>query len=406
MARTILILLFCASVCGGCRKNNEQLPVVPTEPVRELTPLEKQVVAADNTFGFKLFNEVNKNELKKNVFISPFSVSFALGMALNGADGSTRDAMKSAMGVSGMSDEDINVSFRSLSAYITGLDPKVEISIANSLWYDNDFRVEQRFVDALRTYFDAETAALDFASPDALTTINGWVNRKTNGKIPTLLEEIGADEVLFLVNALYFKGAWKFQFNPNNTRDDQFTTASNVNVPCKMMWQKGTFPFTQNSRYAAADLPYANGNYVMTFVVPYSDPIDQFVDTFTEAEYDSLKANLKETQIDVYIPRFTLEYSAILNAPLSTLGMGIAFTEYADFSRISKELALRITRVIHKTFVEVNEEGTTAAAVTGVGVGVVSVPPSLRADRPFLILLRDTNSGAILFMGKIANTAS
>jgi len=372
-------------------------------PPGQLTTLEKSVVASDNSFGFKLFSQLNTVEQNKNVFISPFSVSMAFGMLLNGANGATLDSLKKALEHTNYSLEEINNSYKNISAALINLDPAVKFQIANSIWYRLGFAVRPKFLDDNKTYFDAEVSELDFASPTAVETINSWVNAKTNGKIQTILKEISRDDVMYLINAIYFKGTWTYQFKPEQTKDTTFTSADGTTVPCKMMSQRATYAYYSDGDVQIIDIPYGGRKFSMTVILPrQASSVEQFAEDLTQSQWDSYISKLDSSEVDLFLPKFKLEYEKELKDELITMGMGIAFSDFADFSRIANE-PLAISKVKHKTFIEVNEEGTEAAAVTLIGIIRTSVPSTLtmRIDRPFIFAIREHDSGTILFIGKI-----
>jgi serine protease inhibitor len=376
-----------------------------------LTPLEKSVVASANSFGFRLFSKINAVQTDSNVFISPFSVSMAFGMALNGANGATLDSLKQALGDAGMSMDEINQSYKNVSATLTTLDPRVAFRIANSIWYVTGFEVLQKFLDDNKTYFDAEVASLDFSQPSALQTINNWVNTKTNGKIPTILDRIERGVVMYLINAIYFKGAWTYQFDPQYTKDAPFTCTDGSTVSCQLMSQQATFAYYDNSEMQAIDVPYGDRMFSMTVILPCAGTsIDQFAAALTEDRWNTIVSSLDSSKVDLFIPKFKLEYKKTLNDELQALGMTIAFTPEADFSRITPGGGIYISEVKHKTFVEVNEEGTEAAAVTSIEFirSTAEGPsiPVMRIDRPFIFAIREHQSGTILFIGKIVNPSA
>ena len=398
-----------ASVFISCSHQSTE-PSPPTDQpiVRDLNVLEKSVVSSDNSFGLKLFSRMNTVEQNKNVFISPFSVSMALGMALNGADGATLDSMKQVLEHSNFTMQEINESYKNISSILTHLDPKVVFQIANSIWYRNDFQVYSTFLNNCHEYFDAEVASLDFNSPSALQTINDWVNSKTNGKIPTILNQIPPEVVMYLINAIYFKGIWTYQFDLAKTTDATFTTSTGTAVTCKMMKQKATYAYHTTNQVQIIDLPYGDRLFSMTIILPVEGTnIDQFAAELTQQQWNALISNLDSTEVDLSIPKFKLEYEKKLNDELSAMGMGIAFSDFANFSRIANA-SLAISEVKHKTFVEVNEEGTEAAAVTSVGITLTAMPstPSMYIDRPFIFAIREHRSGTILFVGKVVNPVS
>jgi serine protease inhibitor len=377
-------------------------------PPRPLTSQEQAIVTAGNTFGFKLLTAVNQDETGKNVFISPVSVSMALGMTLNGAAGSTRDSMERTLECAGLTQTDINTSYRSLIALLTGLDPKVQFKIANSIWYCPDLIVEEEFKSVNAQYFDAEVNEINFADAAAPGTINSWVDRSTNGRITEIVPNpIPPEMVMYLINAIYFKGTWTYRFDASLTRDDTFELPGGSTAPCRMMYQKGKFQYLANDQLQAIDLPYGDAGFSMTIVLPKDGmDIDQFLTGVSGERWSEWIASLTESEGEVFLPKFTLEYKKKLNDVLKGIGMAIAFSPgSADFTRIDKRGGLFISEVMHKTFVKVDEEGTEAAAATSVGIGRTSIGESfvMRVDRPFVFAIREHHSGTILFIGKITN---
>jgi serine protease inhibitor len=399
-------LLLIAMVFLGCREQSTD-PSSSTEhsSVRDLTVLEKSVVSSDNSFGVKLFSRINTVDQNKNVFISPFSVSMALGMALNGADGATLDSMKQVLEHANFTMQEINESYENISSILTHLDPKVVFQIANSVWYRNGFHVYPAFFNNCHEYFDAEIDSLDFSSPGAVQAINDWVNSKTHGKITTILTQIPPEMVMYLINAIYFKGVWTYQFDPASTMDASFISSTGSTVSCKMMSQKATYAYRATDQAQIIDLPYSDRLFSMTIILPAKGTnIDQFAAEFTQQQYSTFVNSLDSAEVELYLPKFKVEYEKKLNDELSAMGMGIAFSNFANFSRIA-DVPLAISEVKHKTYVEVNEEGTEAAAVTSIGISLTAMPsiPQMLIDRPFIFIIREHTSGTILFIGKIVN---
>jgi serine protease inhibitor len=397
-------LLAVALIGTACRDGTAPAPIAPiTDLPRALTEPETKVIAGSNEFAFDLFRAGNISQHKANVFISPLSASMALGMTANGANGATYDEMRSTLRLTGVTREDVGAGYKSLIELLRGLDPGTTFAIANSIWYERTFPFHASFLDESKLHFDARVESLDFKSPSALTTINSWVSEQTNNKIPAILESIADDERMFLVNAIYFKGTWQKQFDKSKTVDAPFHAADGTTSTVRMMERSKGVHFTATAEYSAVDLPYGNTAFTMTVVLPSGD-IDAFAESFDQAKWNALVASLTNRDVSVYLPRFRMEWKRQLNDDLEQLGMKLAFTPYrADFTRMSPlGLDLFITKVLQKTFVEVDEEGTEAAAATVVGVGVTSAPPSFRADRPFLVVIRERFSGTILFIGKIA----
>jgi len=375
-------------------------------PPRPLTSAEKAIVAADNSFGFKLFSAVNKSEAGKSLFISPVSVSMALGMTLNGANAATRDSMAQTLEFGGMTQGEINSSYKSLIALLSGLDPKVAFQIANSIWHRPELNVEQTFKDVNRTNFNAEINSLNFSDPNASNTINAWVDRCTKGKINKIVPDpIPSEIVMYLINAIYFKGIWTTTFDSSATKDDVFTRSDGSKTSCKMMYQKGKLRYFANNQLQAVDLPYGDAGFSMTILLPaVGTNIDNFAGTLTQQVWNSSISGITSREVELYFPKFKFEYEKALNDMLKSMGMSIAFSKTdADFTNIDKRGQLYISEVKHKTFVQVDEEGTEAAAVTSVGVGITSIGqnPVMRIDRPFVFVIRENHSGTILFVGKI-----
>jgi serine protease inhibitor len=396
---TLLLVAIIASACNEATAPEGPITALP----RELSAAESKVIEGSNDFAFDLFRTGNLAQHKANVFISPLSASMALGMTANGANGPTYDEMRSALRLAGATREEVGGGYKSLIGLLRGLDPKTNFTIANSIWYEQSLPVNASFLDESKQYFDAQVNALNFADPSAVTAINSWVSDQTNKKIPTILDSIAKDEVMFLVNAIYFKGIWQTQFDKAKTVDAPFHAADGTTAMVPMMARAKGVQFTANADYSAVDLPYGNSAFTMTVVLPRGD-IDAFAESVDRQKWNSLVSSLHESDVEVFLPRFRMEWKRELNEDLQQLGMRLAFIgDEADFTRISPlGNHLYITKVVQKTFVDVDEQGTEAAAVTSVGIGLTSAPPTFRADRPFLVVIRERFSGTILFIGKIA----
>lgn len=398
-----IALLLC--ICIGFMQCSTH-SVSPNPKVsRELTPAERTLVQSDNKFGLKLFKEIIKEEKDKNVFISPLSVSMALGMTYNGANGETQEAMQKTLELDGLTIQEVNESYKSLIDLLKGLDPKVRFQIANSIWYRQSISAKEEFINLCKKYFDALVSGLDFNDPAAVDIINAWVKENTNGKITEIVDApIDPMTVMFLINAIYFKGTWTYQFDKDETKDDWFRLPDGTRKPCKMMEQRGFYKYFESEDFQAVDLPYGDGDFSMTIFLPYWNVnIDSLIAEFDQENLNYWLSCFSSDSGDIYIPKFTLEYELKLNDVLKALGMGIAFTSAADFSKMYENVTVWIDEVKHKTFVEVNEEGTEAAAATVVEVTYGPGPPGfwMRVDRPFIFVIRENKSQTILFMGKI-----
>ncbi|KPL03965.1 MAG: hypothetical protein AMJ90_02595 [candidate division Zixibacteria bacterium SM23_73_2] len=375
------------------------------QPTRELTSAEKRLVKSDNQFGFEFFKEIIKEEKDKNVFISPLSVSMALGMTYNGANGETEEAMHQTLQFGDLSTQEVNESYKSLIELLTGLDPKVKFQIANSIWHRKNFPAREEFIDLCKEYFQAKVEGLDFNDQSSVDIINRWVDENTSGKIEQIIQPpINPLTMMFLINAIYFKGAWTYEFDKEMTMDAVFHLPDGSQETCKMMEQKGEFQYFGNSDFQAVDLPYGDGDFSMSVFLPRPlVDIDSLIAKFNQENWDNWIKSFTPQSFTLFLPKFKLEYELNLNDVLTAMGMGIAFQPYqADFTKIYQGIEnLYISKVKHKTFVEVNEEGTEAAAVTSVEMGLTSVGLLMRVDRPFIFVIRENQSQTILFMGKI-----
>jgi serine protease inhibitor len=373
----------------------------------ELEKAQKRLVNSNNQFGFKLFKEIVPAEKDKNVFISPLSISMALGMTYNGADGSTKEAMETTLELSGLTIQEVNESYKSMIKILKGLDPKVKFQIANSIWYRQDWTFEKEFLSLCNTYFNAKLSGLDFSDPNASGKVmNGWVDKNTNGKIKEIIDpdEIDQYTMMFLINAIYFKGTWTYEFDEKLTSDDWFMKSDAVKKPCKMMKQKGDFQYLETDDFQAIDLPYGNGKFSMTIFLPKPDKtVDWLITELSPGKWGDWIDAFHKVEVTLYLPKFKLEYGLTLNDVLKALGMGIAFDiREANFSKMRKQGDLYIDKVKHKTFVEVDEEGTEAAAATSVQMALKGAPGFvIRVDRPFVFVIRENSSQTILFIGKI-----
>ena len=396
-------MLFAVALIGSACTEATAPGAPIAELPRALTGSEGKIIAGSNDFAFDLFRTGNLAQHKANVFISPLSASMALGMTANGANGATYDEMRTALRLNGATREDVGGGYKSLIALLRGLDPGTTFTIANSIWYEQTFSFNASFLGESKQYFDAQVQALDFKNPSAVTTINTWVSAQTNNRIPKILDSIDPAEVMFLINAIYFKGIWQKQFDKSKTVDAPFHAADGTTATVPMMSRGAGVQYTSTPEYSAVDLPYGNSAFTMTVVLPNPGAdIDTFAESFDQTKWNSLVTSLRASELEVYLPRFRMEWRRELNDDLQQLGMRLAFFN-ADFTRMSpRGLDLIITRVLQRTFVDVDEQGTEAAAATMVGVGVVSLPPSFRADYPFLVVIRERFSGTILFIGKIA----
>jgi len=404
MKKNYLLPLLSILFSVGCTENME-----PSTGGEKIILSEKslKLVTASNAFSFSLLSK-SLDGTPENRMVSPLSVSTALSMTLNGASGTTLSAIQKTLGLEGLTKEEINTISLNLATALQKADPNVVMNIANSIWIRKDFSVLDPFITANQTYYSAQVSKLDF-NPAALITINKWVSDKTNGKIPSILSEISSNEIMFLINAIYFNGKWKYQFETSKTANEQFTCRDKKIVSVPMMKMENSFGYSVQSGYKALKVPYGADKFQMILLLPDAGTTpDQLTATFNSEKWSTLNTALQsKTKVPVWIPKWKFSWNVTLNSILSSLGMDVAFDpNKANFSGINAENQLYITKVIHKTFIDVTESGTEAAAVTSVGVGVTSIPvdpPTFYLNRPFLFFIAEEDTGAILFAGKVEN---
>lgn len=394
----------CGSGADSATSALDALPSRVADAVRRNTPVDNSLVAADNRFAFALFDQLRKKEPDANVFVSPTSISLALQIVYNGAQAETKQAMNTTLQLQGMSLDDLNTRNAALQASLVNPDAGVQLTIANSLWlHPTQNAVKPAFVQLNKDFYGSEVGDLAGA-PD---NVNAWVNQKTNGKISTILPpDDYSDIVAMIANAVYFKGVWTSKFDPTLTAAAPFTLPDGTQKTVSMMHQSSTYGYFQGDHFQALRLSYGKKRLSMLLFLPDTNtPLATFLDGLTAAQWDDWMTRFQDKEGDIALPRFKSEYKVELKDALSVLGMTIAFdaTGRANFESLASNVYIKFVK--HKTFVEVNEEGTTAAGATVIGVGTTSAPVrfQMQLNRPFFCAIRDDKTGAILFMGSIVN---
>ncbi|SFH03125.1 serpin family protein [Pedobacter insulae] len=374
--------------------------------VLNLTAKELQKAEADNKFTFNMLKQVAAAETAgKNLMVSPLSVSIALGMTSNGSNGQTLTDIRNAMQFKDFTEAEVNSYYQKIIKSLPELDSRAKLHIANSIWYRNDFAVLPSFLETNQSNYNAKVSALDFASPTAKNTINSWVNDQTQGKIPTIINEISSNMVMYLINAVYFKSAWKNPFDKSKTAKANFKLADGNMVQADFMYSdRMDLRGTADQNAAIFELPYGNDIYSMVLVLPKAGMhLDEVIENLDANKWKTWMSGLTNMSPSVKIPKFKFSYEKTLNETLAGLGMSNAFSNNADFTRINANGGLKISEVKHKTFLDVNEEGTEAAAVTSVGITFTSVQQAVLIDRPFMFAIRERHTGLILFTGLVNN---
>jgi serine protease inhibitor len=404
----LIIIIFPLSF-SSCSKNDENLPAEPV-PIN-LTQDQVALIGSGNSFAFDIFNRViSGTPESNNIMISPLSISYALSMTVNGAAGSTRDSILKALRVNGLSVDALNKSYKSLTEALLSVDKRVLMSIANSVWTENDFTVRQAFINILTEYYKADSKSFDINDPTAPDKINAWISDKTNGLIKNMVDKLSDNAVMLLINAIYFKGKWSSEFDKSKTTRMPFYTSSGSSADVPMMKQETEYKVFRGSGFILAEFPYGQGNFVMDVIVPDdNNNIHDILPSVTDANFTTWVSQLSSTKVDLSFPKFKYGFKIKLKDILSGMGMRIAFYDGADFSNISDQFDLLINEVTHQSFIETNEEGTEAAAATIVEVGTTSFPPSLlvlKLDHPFVYIIRETTTNSIIFMGRVSDPAA
>ncbi|MFC2159259.1 serpin family protein [Actinomycetota bacterium] len=405
------LLLLSVPIISSCSKDSggkSTVPVVSGEKSDELADkVDSSLLSSNTDFAFNIFNRLIAEDSGQNVFISPLSILLALAMTYNGAVGDTNLAMADAMEFSGMDMEELNQGFSDLMVSILNGDPEVKINIANSIWPRLGFNPKEDFVEINKKYYSSEVNELDFSDPGAVDTINGWIEDATEEKIKEMLKEIPSDAVMYLINAIYFKGDWTYPFEEESTFDEDFNLGDGSKKSVPMMHIIEHFDYMAGDGFGAVRIPYGEEKFSMYIVLPDEGvEIDSVLEGLDSGVWNDLKNGMSNTEVRLAMPKYKMEYGVkLLNGVLKDLGMGIAFTPEADFSNINPDIF--ISKVMHKAVIEVNEKGSEAAAATVVEMVESAMPEEemieFIVDRPFFFIIGDDRSGAVLFMGKVVN---
>lgn len=400
----LFVLIISFFLIFGCSDSTS-----PNKKNSALT-FEEELIQANNDFAFSTFSHLLETDAEaENIMISPLSLSIALSMLFNGADNETAAQMASVLNYQGFDIDELNSMYFTLFQNLSNCDSLVQLFLANSLWIKDDFPVNSEFIEVNQTYFSADIFTRPFNN-DTVNEINQWVEDKTNGKIPELISFLSTSEVMVLLNAIYFSGDWVFQFDTEETISENFYLNDGTTKSVDMMQSSGhDFKYYFSDDFSICRLPYGENNVAMYIFLPnYGNTINEILEKLTVENWNNWREQfefLPEDNIyenfEFNLPKFQIEYEKRLNDILINLGMPIAFTSDADFSGMSPEL-VKISRVKQKAYIEVNEEGTEAAAATGI---VIDSGPaqSFIANRPFLFLISDDRTNTTLFIGKVDN---
>ncbi|MFS0690107.1 serpin family protein [Sporosarcina sp. 179-K 8C2 HS] len=398
-------LLLSTTGCGTSNEGNLEI----AEGVEFGDKDYEKIVAPNNELGFKLFKEIEADD-DGNLFISPTSLLMALAMVYNGADGTTKEEIAKVLQVEGTDPNDVNKANASLVTIMNKDSKAIQLQVANSIWINEEFHFQEEFAQRTKDYFNAKIEEIDIKSSDPAKQINDWVEKATKGKIDKMVDgPLDDNLIVMLLNAIYFKGDWQYPFDKKNTEnhDFQMTDGTEKEVPFMKLEKK--LPYMVNNEFQAVQLPYGDGEMSMTIVLPNEQKsFEEFQTTLSAEKWDELRSNFGSMRGTLLLPKFKIEYETELNDALEALGMESAFTDRADFSKmVEGDDSLFISKVKQKTYIDVNEKGTEAAAVTGVQIEETSAPPDdpfvMDVNRPFFFVITDNETGVVLFMGFVVN---
>jgi len=408
--KKMLVMMLCIIVIttylAGC--SNESNNIFSNKILSfDKDKINSDVIQGSSQFAFDIFKQLNGEDKNKNIFISPLSISTALSMTYQGAEGTTKDAMAKALNYEDVDMEVLNGNYKNLLRYLKQATKKTKLDINNSIWIRKGEVINENFLNINREVFDAYVSEIDFSEKDSVDKINNWIDNATNGKIQKMIESPISPEILmYLINAVYFKGEWTEKFDKKHTFKTKFYIEEGKTKDVMMMNRKGEVEYGKGDNFKVAKLPYGDGNISMYCMLPDEGiSIDDFIESMDLDTWQTIKENVYKTEdVVLQIPRFNIEYGIKnLNDSLSMLGMEEAFSYRADFSGIRD--GIFISRVLHKAVIEVNEEGSEAAAATVVEMkeSAMAEPIEFIANRPFMFIIADDEYGTILFMGKVYN---
>jgi serine protease inhibitor len=368
------------------------------------------LIEADNAFGLEVFQKIRMTSNEENIMISPLSISVAFAMVYNGADKDTKTEMEKALKLNGLTTEQINNSYKMLISALQSLDKDVVFEVANAIYCADGFSVKPDFLNINKTVYDAKVEKLNFGSPSAVKTINSWVREKTHDKITKIIEQLNPLDRMVLLNAIYFNGIWTNKFDEKGTHLLNFTKTNGSNVEVPMMKKEEKLDYSTNSLFSAIKMPYGKGQYNMIVMLPAEGKNSlNVINSFSETNWKSWMNSFElKDPVVVTMPRFKFAFETKLNSVLTEMGMIKAFQpKIANFSKISNE-DLYISSAIHKSFIDVNENGTEAAAVTSITFTTTSIgnePPKtwFTVNKPFVFAITEKDTDAILFIGEIQN---
>ena len=393
---------------SSCKKDETETESETEYKDIKLSAKQQEIANSGNVFSLGILQKVSASETSGNFMISPLSIDYALAMTANGAKNNTLNEMLSALDFNDFEILEFNEYFSYLMSEIVDIDSEVELKIANSIWYRNDYSFLQSFFVVNQEYYKAYVKSLDFASSNAVSEINNWVSDNTNNKITKIIDGIPSDAVMYLINAVYFYGSWQYEFDKSNTQKQNFYLEDGNSVSVDMMEMETGLKYYYTLDYQVVEIPYGQGNFVMDVILPAANTdIGDFVSNLNSDLWIEITQGLYSQNMVLKMPKFKFEYEKELNPSLQEMGIIDLFTGNADLSGMNGTGGLYVSKVKHKTYIDVNEEGTEVAAVTAVEVSYTSADPDaplfFTLDKPFIFIIREKSTGVILFEGVMRN---
>jgi len=378
-------------------------------PVPQSQGAYQELADANKSLAFDLLRKLQDAQADENIFFSPTSISMALSMANNGAAGDTYLEISEALGTHNMIADEVNEAYQSMHHDLENLDAKVKLKIANSTWTKDGFPIKPEFFNVADEYYESKAYTRDFDDIKTVDEINDWAADHTENKIKKVIDKISSDAVMFLMNAIYFKGDWQYKFDKSLTAEADFLVNENQQSTCNMMQTEADFAYYRGDQIQMVDLPYGNGAFSMSIVLPDEGyGLSQLIEDLDQEKWENWIKALNEQGLILQMPSLELEYSKMLKEELKALGMQKAFSRgIADFSHLTQE-PVYIDFVKHDSYLKIDEKGTEAAAVTTVGfVNLSAGPqtPTMRVNRPYLLIIRERSTDNLLFVGKIYDPA-
>lgn len=387
-------LVLCLLMLGSCSK--------PPTITDESELFRQKLIQANNAFSIELLQHANQDTDTANLVLSPFSLSVGLSVLANGAEGATRDAIMQTMETEGLSLTDINQTYKALMAELANSDPQIDLSFANSIWIKNGVPVKTVFEQINQLYYQIGLEQIDFSSPAAIQTINEWISNATGGNIEGIIDQLMEGEGIYVINSLWFNGRFKQAFDSTLTTQQPFYVGNAQTVPVTMMAGRGMkYGYYGDNEVKIADLPYENGMFSFTIIMPADlSNIHELISNLSVSRWNTWMNGLSYDQSpNLYLPKFDVEYNSFLRSLLTDMGMSIAFEDGAcDFSNMT-DVALTISDLKHKTSLSIKEDGVIPTEP------YIATASTFSVNKPFVVAVREKESGRVLMIGKIMNPA-